>query len=83
MIFRLAIALLIAVVVYRTGIWALRTFGQVPPPPPPPGEMRSIKVKYRCGLCGVEARMTLAPTESPEPPRHCMEDMDLVKSSED
>ena len=45
--------------------------------------MRPIKVKYRCSLCGVEARMTLAPTETPDPPRHCMEDMDLVKSSED
>jgi hypothetical protein len=82
-IFRLVVALLIAVVVYRTGIWTLRTFGTVPPPPPPPGELRPIKVKYRCELCGAEARMTLAPTESPAPPRHCMEDMERVKSSED
>lgn len=83
MIFRVVVAVLIAVVIYRVGIWALRTFGTVPPPPPPAGEMRPIKVKYRCSLCGVEARMTLAPTETPDPPRHCMEDMELVRSSED
>lgn len=83
MIFRLVIAVLMMVVIWRAGMWMLRTFGQVPPPPPPPGEMRRIKVKYRCSLCGAEARMTLAPTEQPDPPRHCMEDMEFVPSSED
>ena len=83
MIFRLVIAVLIMVVIWRSGMWMLRTFGQAPPPPPPPGEMRRIKVKYRCSLCGAEARMTLAATETPEPPRHCMEDMEYVPSSED
>jgi len=61
----------------------LRTFGQAPPPPPPAGEMRRIKLGYRCSLCGAEARMTLATTERPAPPRHCMEDMELVKSDDD
>ncbi len=83
MIFRLVIALLIMVVIWRTGMWMLRTFGQVPPPPPPPGEMRRIKMNYRCSLCGAEARMTRAQTEQPEAPRHCMEEMEYVPSSED
>ena len=33
---------------------------------------------YRCAICGAEVRMTIAPDEDPEPPRHCLEDMDLV-----
>jgi hypothetical protein len=40
--------------------------------------MRKVKITYRCSLCGTEVRMTMAPDEEPEPPRHCMEDMDLV-----
>ena len=48
------------------------------PPPPPPGELRKVRLIYRCSLCGTEVRMTSANDEVPEPPRHCMEDMDLV-----
>jgi hypothetical protein len=29
-------------------------------------------------VCGTEVRMTAADTEDPAPPRHCMEDMELV-----
>lgn len=83
MIFRLLIAVLIMVVIYRSGIWMLRMFGQAPPPPPEPGEMRRIKVNYRCSICGAEARMTRALTEDPEPPRHCMEEMEFVPGAED
>ena len=42
------------------------------------GEMRKVNVKYRCSVCGLEMKMTLAPDEDPPPPRHCLEDMDLV-----
>ena len=80
MIFRLIVAVVMCFTIYRVGIWAIGMFGNLPPEPPPPGEMRRIKVKYRCSLCGTEARMTLAPTEDPEPPRHCMEDMELVST---
>lgn len=83
MIIRLAIALLLAVVIYRVGMWALRTFGTVPPAPPPPGEMRRVKMNYRCDLCGTEVRITRAATETPEPPRHCMEDMEFVPGEDD
>ena len=47
-------------------------------PPPPSGEMRRINVRYRCSSCGTELRMTMAPDQDPPPPRHCLEDMDLV-----
>lgn len=46
--------------------------------PPPPGEMRKVKLEYRCDICGSEARMTMAPDEDPPAPRHCLEDMILI-----
>jgi hypothetical protein len=48
------------------------------PEPPPPGELRKVRLTYRCSICGTEVRMTSANEEDPEPPRHCQEDMDLV-----
>jgi hypothetical protein len=80
---RLAIALVMMVVIYRSGMWALRTFGTVPPPPPPPGEMRRVKMNYRCPTCGTEVRVTRALTQDPAPPRHCMDDMEYVPGEED
>jgi hypothetical protein len=60
------------------GIWILRGFARPLPAPPPAGEMRKVNLRYRCSVCGAELRMTAAAEEDPEPPRHCMEDMDLV-----
>jgi DNA-directed RNA polymerase subunit RPC12/RpoP len=37
-----------------------------------------VKLTYRCSICGTEVRMTTAIEQDPEPPRHCMEDMDLL-----
>ncbi len=65
-------------VVLRAGLWILRALARPLPPPPPPGEMRRVNLRYRCALCGVELKMTAAPDEDPEPPRHCLEDMQLV-----
>ena len=48
------------------------------PEPPDPGELRKVKLSYRCAICGAEVRMTAAASEDPEPPRHCLEDMDLM-----
>lgn len=78
MVLRLLIALLIAYGTWRVGMWVIRTIGNPPPAPPPPGEMRRIKLHYRCEICGTELRMTRAVTENPEPPRHCMEEMEFV-----
>ena len=60
------------------GLGVLRAFARPVPEPPPAGEMRKVNLRYRCSLCGAELRMTAAAEEDPEPPRHCMEDMDLV-----
>ena len=66
------------VVTWRVGIGMLRSMTTPPPPPPPAGEMRRINVRYRCTVCGVELRMVMAPDEDPPPPKHCLEEMDLV-----
>ena len=71
-------AIVIALVVWKVGIAMLRSLTRPLPPPPPAGEMRRVNLRYRCSICGVELKMTLAADELPEPPRHCQEDMDLV-----
>jgi hypothetical protein len=48
------------------------------PEPPPPGELRKVKIAFRCSICGTEVRMTVSPNEEPQAPRHCQEDMDLM-----
>ena len=77
-ILKLLIAVVAAVVLLRIGFAILRGLARPMPEPPPPGEMRRVNVRYRCSLCGTEARLTLAPDEDPPPPRHCQEDMTLV-----
>jgi len=53
------------------------------PAAPPAGEMRKVKITYRCEICGTEVRMTAAPDQDPEPPRHCQEDMTLMTPADD
>ena len=56
----------------------LGSFVRPIPEPPPAGELRKVRITYRCSICGTEVRMTAANDEVPDPPRHCLEDMDLV-----
>jgi hypothetical protein len=70
--------LLIAFVVWKTGIALLRSLTTPLPPPPPAGEMRKVNVRYRCDVCGMELKLTMAPDEDPPPPKHCLEEMTLV-----
>ena len=70
-------------VIMRVGMTMLRAMAQPIPEPPPAGELRKVKIMYRCAICGAEVRMTIAPHEDPEPPRHCLEDMDLVAPIEE
>jgi hypothetical protein len=72
------LAVLVGLGIFRVGLAMLRGLARPVPEPPPAGELRKVKIAYRCSLCGAEARMTIAPEEEPQPPRHCMEDMDLV-----
>jgi hypothetical protein len=71
-------AVVIFYVVWKVGIGMTRSVTTQLPDPPPEGELRKVSVRYRCSNCGTELRMTLAPEADPAPPRHCMEDMDLV-----
>jgi len=66
------------VALWKTGIGMLRSMTAALPPPPPAGEMRRVNVRYRCSVCGLEIKLTMAPDEDPPPPRHCLEEMDLV-----
>jgi len=72
------IAVLLGLFIFRVGFMMLRSLGTPLPAPPPAGEMRRVKIQYRCSICGTEVRMTLATDELPDPPRHCQEDMELV-----
>ncbi len=60
------------------GVLALRVLAQPQPEPPPPGELRKVRLTFRCSMCGAEVRMTSAPQEDPEPPRHCGDEMSLL-----
>jgi hypothetical protein len=73
-----AIAAAATYVILRLGVAMLGGLARPAPEPPPPGELRKVKIVYRCDLCGTEVRMTVSPTEEPEAPRHCLEDMRLV-----
>ncbi len=77
-----ALALLVAAVavyvLFKIGFAMLGGLARPMPEPPPPGELRKVKIMYRCSICGTEVRMTVANDEMPEPPRHCQDEMDLV-----
>lgn len=78
-----AVAVLVGWLILRLGFAVLSGFGTPLPPPPPPGELRKVRITYRCSICGTEVRMTAANDEVPQPPRHCQEDMELVAPIDD
>lgn len=80
---RIVIALVVALLIVRVGIALLGGMTRPVPEPPPPGELRKVKLVYRCSTCGTEVRMTAAVDEDPEPPRHCMDEMDLLTPVDD
>lgn len=70
--------LVLFVFLWRVGTGLLRSMTTPLPPPPPEGELRKLNVRYRCSVCGAEVKMTMAAEADPEPPRHCMEEMDVI-----
>jgi hypothetical protein len=72
------VAVLAGWLILRVGLAIMRALATPLPQPPPPGELRKVRMTFRCSICGTEVRMTSANDEVPEPPRHCQEDMDLV-----
>ena len=82
LVLKILMAIVVAMVLLRMGLAVLRTLATPLPEPPPVGELRKVKLQYRCSLCGTEVRMTVATDESPNPPRHCMDDMELMATEE-
>jgi hypothetical protein len=78
-----AVAAVTAWVILRLGVMMLGGLARPVPEPPPPGELRKVKLVYRCDICGAEVRMTVSPTDDPEPPRHCQDDMRLMTPVDD
>ena len=68
---------------FKIGFAMLGGLAQPIPEPPPAGELRKVKIMYRCSICGTEVRMTVANDEMPDPPRHCQDEMDLVTPVDD
>ena len=79
----LVIAALVVWVLFKIGFAMLGGLARPVPEPPPPGELRKVKITYRCSICGTEVRMTVANDQMPDPPRHCQEDMELVTPVDD
>ena len=59
--------LLLTVALWKAGIGMLRALSRPPVPPPEPGELRKVNVRYRCDVCGVELKLTMAPDDDPPP----------------
>ncbi len=79
----LVIAALAVLLLFKMGFAMLGGLAQPVPEPPPPGELRKVKIMYRCSICGTEVRMTVANDQMPDPPRHCQDEMDLVTPVDD
>jgi len=80
---RVAVALVAFWLIWKVGRSMLGGLVRPIPEPPPPGELRRVKLVYRCPTCGTEVRMTVANEIDPDPPRHCMDEMELIKTAED
>jgi hypothetical protein len=78
LVLKITLAVLLGLMILRIGLIFLRSFARPVPPPPPPGELRPVRLVYRCPICGTEVRMTKANEAVPDAPRHCQEDMELV-----
>ena len=73
---RLLIGVIVTLIVLRVGLKTIAFMFRTGPPALPIGQMRKLNLHFRCSVCGAEARVTLAASEAPEPPRHCMEEME-------
>ena len=78
LLLKIGLAILAGVLIWKVGAMMLGGLARPVPEPPPPGELRKVRLRYRCSICGTEVRMTSANDEVPDPPRHCQEDMELV-----
>jgi hypothetical protein len=77
-LFPVVVAAAVGWLILRAGVLMLGGLARPIPEAPPAGELRKVKITYRCEICGAEVRMTVAPLEDPDPPRHCQDDMTLM-----
>lgn len=75
---RVIIAIASSYLILAMGVAIIGAFARPVPEPPPPGELRRVKLTYRCASCGAELRMSLANDQVPQPPRHCADEMELT-----
>jgi len=60
----------------------LRKFWISAPSEPNPEDLTDVDIHFRCGVCGAQVTMTMAPFgEIPDAPRHCREDMIVTTSN--
>ena len=64
--------------IFKIGYAMTRGIAMPIPAPPPDGELRRVNMRYRCPSCGTEIRMTKTDIVDPVPPRHCMDEMELI-----
>lgn len=81
LVLKLAVGVVGFLVIIRIGLFFIRALA-TPMPTLEPGELRRVNLKYQCVVCGAEVRMTKAGEDLPPPPRHCLEDMQLVSPIE-
>jgi len=81
MVIKLIVVVAAFLLIVRVGLFFLRALA-TPIPQPEEGELRRVNLKYQCTICGAEVRMTKAGEDLPTPPRHCLEDMQLVSPVE-
>jgi hypothetical protein len=80
---RVFVAVVLGYLIVAAGMAVLGAFARPVPEPPPPGDLRRVKLTYRCPTCGAELRMTLANDRIPQAPRHCSDEMELTTALED
>jgi hypothetical protein len=68
------IAVVLAVVIWRTSMWIIRLLSS-PPPEVDPDDVVDVEQAYKCTICGAELVMTAVNTMEDSAPRHCREDM--------
>jgi threonine dehydrogenase-like Zn-dependent dehydrogenase len=79
---QILIAVAGGLIILRLGLGFLRVLAAPPPEPPDPGELHKVRLHYRCTICGTEVKMTVANEEDPDPPRHCMDEMEVLATED-